>query len=337
MSRRKFATHQKRSAKSSKPSSGPSRHKACPVGTLISPAIANQSKLGFSHARLDRRHAHAGAAKVAAQVERRIGGRMPWSRRTPRRPCMDRSRRPTRVLMIMPLRSISLGRSARVRTTSPVMLVSITVSSRSHCVAGRGSVGGARPALFSNKSMLLVRAAAWSRSWALDRPHGRACRFRSGRKLSPSSSCNLFKRSPRRAVPMVRASPRKRTCGREQRLPPTIQRWLPVTSTVFGNLRLLRAVGAPLTRSAGRTPKLNRRLSSARSGSYRLKKTQDARKGVLARLHVPAILPVPDSGQIEETLRPACVTKRCRKCGEATATGSLRCSVSKVLETVREV
>ena len=55
--------------------------------------------------------------------------------------------------MICPLRSTSLGSSARVSATRPVTLVSMTSSIRSQSVSGSGSVGGARPALLSSRSM----------------------------------------------------------------------------------------------------------------------------------------------------------------------------------------
>ena len=55
--------------------------------------------------------------------------------------------------MIWPRRSISFGRSARVSATSPVMLVSMTCSTVCQSASCRGSIGGARPALLSSRSI----------------------------------------------------------------------------------------------------------------------------------------------------------------------------------------
>ena len=87
--------------------------------------------------------------------------------------------------MIWPLRATSVGRSARVSATSPVMLVSITVSIRFHSVSGIGSVGGARPALLSSRSMSLHGADSFARlsTAAMSRMS-----ISSGRKASPRSS-----------------------------------------------------------------------------------------------------------------------------------------------------
>ena len=90
--------------------------------------------------------------------------------------------------MIWPLRSTSLGRSARVNATRPVTLVSITSSIRSQSVSGSGSVGGARPALLSSRSISPHGGASRARLSSAERSR---MSISSGRKASPSSSCKF--------------------------------------------------------------------------------------------------------------------------------------------------
>jgi hypothetical protein len=99
--------------------------------------------------------------------------------------------------MIAPLRSISPGRSSRVRATRPEMLVSITCASGPHSACCSGASGEARPALFSSRSTAPVSAAKASI----------AARSRmssaTGRKASPSSPASASSRSLRRPVPIT--------------------------------------------------------------------------------------------------------------------------------------
>jgi hypothetical protein len=106
--------------------------------------------------------------------------------------------------MIWPLRSTNLDKSARVSTTRPVTLVSITVCSRSHSVSESGVVGGASPALLSSKSISPHGASSRARLSTASRSRMSIC---SGRKASPNSSCSRFRRSPRRPVPIARQPP----------------------------------------------------------------------------------------------------------------------------------
>ena len=55
-------------------------------------------------------------------------------------------------LTIAPLRSISVGRSARVSATSPSTLVAMTLVKGACSASWRSLIGGARPALLTSRS-----------------------------------------------------------------------------------------------------------------------------------------------------------------------------------------